>query len=353
MVSRMKIYYPRMQFAQKIINYFSGDFYSFMLFEARRMGKTSFLKNDLIPLANKHYHIFYFSFMHKDGDVIQSFKEQLKMFLDIQILNKNASIKEIKSEHLQIQFNQAETLGEIFRQIKLFAKKPILFLFDEFQEVGRIKNKDASSDFVQLLRTVLDENRKLFKSIFTGSNLFDISNMFANYNQPLYRFGQQIKLPSLGEPFIDFLLAEFKKVNDIQLDKTMLLTQFNEYHQSPGLMTDLIFELDLNGSGYHYDIHQAAQNVQANNTYYMNNEDFSRLNKLDKSVLKRILVCHSRLTSEESLNWISDQCGQPVKRTNVTTCLSKLKSLNIIAKEKSSWYFLNKDIRYLIENGFE
>lgn len=52
MVSRMKIYYPRMQFAQKIINYFSGDFYSFMLFEARRMGKTSFLKNDLIPLAN-------------------------------------------------------------------------------------------------------------------------------------------------------------------------------------------------------------------------------------------------------------------------------------------------------------
>ena len=118
-------------------------------------------------------------------------------------------------------------------------------------------------------------------------------------------------------------------------------------------MTDLIFELDLNGLNYQYDIHEAAMNIQNNNTYYMNNEDFSRLNKLDKSVLKRIIVCNSRLTSDESLNWISDQCGQPVKRTNVTTCLTKLKSLNIISKEKSSWHFLNKDIRYLIENGFE
>lgn len=371
----MKYYYRREDFAEKILkklsNFELSTTYSFMLFEGRRKGKTSFLLNDIIPIAKEkfNFHVFYFSFMnYENNDIVNVFKKYLSLFLTEEILDEksieksyelNLFLVKLKGKiDFQKEINLENiSLTELFQLIKIYSKKPVLFLFDEFQELGRGETDEKqknNKEFVMLLRTILDSNRDFFKSIFTGSSFYDVNEMFNNYSQPFYKFGTQLKLIDLGENFIDFIIKQFKKENGFLLKKQDLLDVFNENNKLPSIIIELIDELEFYGENYEnkFDVKTAYLSIKQKQINLLKNNLYERLNELDKNVIRRILISGIKMSSKESVEWIANKCiKNKVNRATVLASLNKLKSLNIIKKEKSLWTILNNDIKTLcLEN---
>lgn len=97
-------FYPRKDYASRIVNSLHSMSNSFSLFQIRRKGKTTFLLDDLADVASDRFYVFYYSFMRgnnlEDNDLYQHFKKSLFDFLKTTICNQ--SIKVPKEKHIFI-----------------------------------------------------------------------------------------------------------------------------------------------------------------------------------------------------------------------------------------------------------
>ena len=88
-------HYPRTDLAQSVMNTLNSNIvHALTLFAPRRMGKTEFLRKDIMPLAQSMgYRVFYFSFLDGVSEVIEErFIEALQIFaIDSGYIHKGVS----------------------------------------------------------------------------------------------------------------------------------------------------------------------------------------------------------------------------------------------------------------------
>lgn len=238
------------------------------------------------------------------------------------------------------------SLSDVCQAIMEYSDKPILFIFDEFQEIGRYENTKISLDFLKELRTILDVNRGFFKTIFLGSSIQDINKMFSDYKQPFFRFGLKMRLPNLEDDFIDYLIDKFYEKENFKLDKNKLLSIFKKNDHSPAVIMDLFKVAKIVGKSLNYDVDLIYQELKSLEKDFGDHQIiFNKLNLLDKVILKRITIDNYKITSQLSLNFIkSIKNLENVDVQNIRSSIKKMKKMDVINSEGQFWNINNPNL---------
>ncbi|MBA3537367.1 MAG: hypothetical protein H0T84_12295, partial [Tatlockia sp.] len=248
-------HFSRAELAQQVLGMFEAGISSALVFFApRRMGKTEFLRKDILPLAEKKgWKTFYFSFLDIGERVQEEFTGALGNFAKSigAISNKNSILSRVKQiggeavgVKVNMEFNESRYVSDMKTIFPCLAGKgKILLLMDEVQVLSK---KNTNDQFIAGLRTILDINKDLIKVIFTGSSREGLRRMFSQASAPFFHFGQNLPFSDLGREFTDHLSDIFKKVTKRDTDKNSLWENFLKMDKVPQLVRSLVERLALN-----------------------------------------------------------------------------------------------------------
>lgn len=249
-------HFPRTELAHQVLSVFENGLSSALVFFApRRMGKTEFLRKDIMPLAKKtKWQPFYYSFLDVGEHVQEDYTHALVHFAESigAITPKNtifSRIRKVGAEAAGIKANvELDAKSMCLSDMKtifssLSEEGKIVLLLDEVQAL--IKN-ERNQQFVAGLRTALDMYKDSIKVIFTGSSREGLRKMFSQASAPFFHFGQNLPFPELSQDFTDHLSNVFFTITKRNLDKDMLWQTFQSMDRVPQLARSLVERLALN-----------------------------------------------------------------------------------------------------------
>ncbi|HTJ91564.1 MAG TPA: hypothetical protein VL424_00480, partial [Pararobbsia sp.] len=188
-------HYPRPELADAYLQAFGLKLTSARgLFARRRMGKTEFLRHDLLPAAiAAGYLVAYTNLWDSrsapDAALVAALAEALEPQGVKAVLAKfagpvrkvRASAKmpggvegALEAEWVHAVSDRAEALREVLKQLDKH-NKPLLLVIDEAQVLAA----ESHYDFAHALRAALDIRKESIKVIFAGSSETTLREMFA------------------------------------------------------------------------------------------------------------------------------------------------------------------------------
>lgn len=332
-------HYPRETLAKQVLGMFESQLSNALVFFApRRMGKTEFLRKDVMPLAEKKgWLVFYFSFLDVADHPAEELVKALLQYAEENNIIKNketfwskiskislkasamstgidGSVELNKKPKKQLEYNFKELLAQIAKKSKL------LLLMDEIQMLAEPKN----ASFMAAFRTVLDINKDLIKVIFTGSSQNGLRRMFSQSKAPFFHFGLNIDFPKLHQEFTDHLADMFQKVTQRTLDKKALWNAFESLEQVTQLGRLLVEKLALNPNLNIEDAQQQLMAEISNDRKYQ--EQWGSCSHLEQQLLIFIAKEQAGLFSVETREKLAQKLGVPELGT--PTVQSALRTLN-------------------------
>jgi hypothetical protein len=208
----------------------AGVITSTSIFAPRRTGKTVFLLKDLRPAAEAAgYRVAYVDLWQTKTApalaIVRGLEEALeprnlreragaKLSEPIKRLKMKGSVGELEGE-AELEFADdkaaAAELGLRIDELvaKLVAKRPLLLLVDEAQELART---ESNEDVAKSLRTALTKHRERVRVVYTGSSRSKLSHMFSDPQAPLYAPGLGVvDFPLLGRDLVEFAAERFSE----------------------------------------------------------------------------------------------------------------------------------------------
>lgn len=243
-------HYPRKNLAKQVLGMFETGLSSALVFFApRRMGKTEFLRKDILPLAeSQHWKVLYFSFLDVNAAASDAFTTALLSFAETRPYQLVKGIKKISGAWVGLKadieltsHNRANDLKEIIS--RLGKNHKVLLLMDEIQTLAQ---HPGNINFIASLRTALDINKDSVKVIFTGSSQEGLRRMFSQINAPFFHFGQNLPFPQFDKHFTDHLAGMFEKITQRALDKEILWNIFQDTQKIPQFIRSLVERVTLN-----------------------------------------------------------------------------------------------------------
>ena len=256
-------HFRRAELAEQVLGALAhGPSQALSLFAPRRAGKTEFLVQDLAPHAEaKGHRVIYASFwqaplsplavlLHaleksrtRDGvaDRIRTSARKMapKLKLSASVPGTGTGAEaEIDLTRLKgkpptnLLLHLDDLLGRVSGN-----RRPAILLLDEVQELARSR---GHASLVAALRTSLDKRRDGLRAVFTGSSRAGLAAMFSNREAPFFHFATPIDLPALGKPFVDHLLAVFRRTSGRTLDRDGMLGAFDRLHRNPYFFRRLV-----------------------------------------------------------------------------------------------------------------
>ena len=346
-------HYSREDLAKQILGMFENNLSSALVFFApRRMGKTEFLRKDIMPLAERHgWAVFYFSFLDVGLNPTEEFVRSLLKFAEEKkfINPQNSLLNNINevSVHTNIikigvggsiklkaskkhDFNLKDLLSEISKKNKL------LLLMDEVQVLAQTSN----ANFIAAFRTALDINKDGIKVIFTGSSQTGLRRIFSQAKAPFFHYGQNIDFPKLDKGFTDYLAEIFKKVTGRMLNENSLWKVFEEFQQVTQLARALVERMALNPN---LKIEEAKNQLLAeisDDRKYV--EVWEKISNLEQALLILIAKGQTSFFSASTNTDLIKQLG--IHKLGVSTIQSAVRTLtrkNLIGAQDRSNYFID------------
>lgn len=318
-------HYSRLALAEQVLGMFESGLSSALVFFApRRMGKTEFLRKDIMPLAEKKgWVVFYFSFLDVGDFADKEFVEALMKFSEkVSVIEKAKSVMSRVKKVSVIEFHENEKIKQNTKDIlaDLCAQYNVLLLMDEVQ----VLSKNATNEpFVAGLRTVLDMHKDSIKVIFTGSSQAGLRRMFSKANAPFFHFGQNLIFPELPRGFTDHLANVLASVTNRHLDKEALWEAFLKMQKVPQLARSLVERLALNPNvTLNTACDELLEDIYADRTY---EEIWEKSAILPRLVLKEIAMSRQGLFSEETRKRLASVIG--IKEFSVSLVQSTLRHL--------------------------
>lgn len=218
------------------------------LFARRRMGKTEFLRKDLLPAAvARGYLVAYTNLWDNRGSPEAALVAALGDALAPQgvkaVIRKlrnpvhkvKASAKlpggtegSLEAELADPARDRTLALRDMLKALDK-QKKPLLLVIDEAQVLAR----EAHADFAHALRAALDIRKDRVKVIFAGSSETTLREMFARASEPFYNWAPLEPFPLLEDEFVAFTV---ERMNSL-IRHVMTLKQgklaFEAVHRTP------------------------------------------------------------------------------------------------------------------------
>jgi hypothetical protein len=244
---------PRPALAQSYLALLvSGLVVSTSIFAPRRTGKTVFLRQDLTPAALQAGYLVAYADLWQTRlnpgiALIRALEEALEPRTAAQkVLGRlRKPVRKLKakggagvlSAELEVELadpkreatDMALRIDELAAQ--LVARKPLLLLVDEAQELARTRDNELMAT---ALRTAMTKHRDRMRVVFTGSSRSQLAHVFSNADAPLYAVGAAIQdFPLLGRELPAFVAGKFQAACGRSLDVEAAWAEFQAFHQQP------------------------------------------------------------------------------------------------------------------------
>ncbi|CDQ10972.1 conserved protein of unknown function [Acidithiobacillus ferrivorans] len=239
-------HYPRTALADQYLKTLGiGLSKSLVLFAQRRMGKTEFLRKDLLPAAEMAGYItIYVSLWESREDpksvlldairkaaegegIISGVWRRLSRPESKIGVGTNASTVGAQASCEQGTAKVSDHLLDLRQWMNTLAekKKPTLLLVDEIQTLADEKRYGA---LVAALRSGLDKHGDQIKAVFTGSSSEGLRRMFQMEKAPFFQFSHRIPFPQLGPEFVQHMLRAFANATQRQLNEAEAWQAFTD-----------------------------------------------------------------------------------------------------------------------------
>lgn len=233
------------------------------IFAPRRTGKTVFLLRDLKPLAESEgYTVVYADLWQTrqtpGAALVRAIEEALEphSLLDKVIARLQTPVKALKGKaefagaklegHIDLEHDPKREITDTALLIdaliaELTKRRPMLFLIDEAQALGRSKEGE---EMARALRTTLTKQQRKLRMLFTGSSRTKLGHVFTNANAPLYSAASTVQdFPLLGDDFVDYIARRFKESTRRKLDVAAAREAFELFGRRPEPLMEAVLAL--------------------------------------------------------------------------------------------------------------
>lgn len=247
-------HFPRPELARAYLATLNaGLVTSTTIFAPRRTGKTAFLLRDLKPLAEAEgYTVVYGDLWQTrqtpGAALVRALEEALEPHSLVEkiMARLQAPVKALKAKaefagtklegQIELASDRKWEIADAALLLdalvaELTKRRPVLFLIDEAQALGRTKEGE---EMARALRTTLTKHQSKLRMLFTGSSRTKLGHVFTNANAPLYSAASAVQdFPLLGDDFVDYIARRFKESTKRKLDTRAAREAFDLFGRRP------------------------------------------------------------------------------------------------------------------------
>jgi hypothetical protein len=221
----------------------------------RRIGKTSHLLFDLIPLAERRglAPVYIDVYQHR-ANPLAAINYALQEAIDDIAVPRSQTGKRLKTAVKRFGVASVSLeLGEepsrrrpddplllvdwLLKTLVRAAKKPVLLIFDEVQELATAANGE---NIVSAIRSAIMKSKSRVRVVFTGSSQQKLLELFSRSRAALYEGASTLPFPYLGEDFIAFVTQRCRERFKKRISPTELSEAFARLHHQPRALIDLV-----------------------------------------------------------------------------------------------------------------
>jgi hypothetical protein len=242
-------HYPRPRLAAKYLQVFDVGLTSARaLFAKRRMGKSEFLEQDLMPAAREaRYRTVYLNLWDTRSQPAPALLAAFGRALEPKGLAKLAKtlkrpLKSVKASakvggmaeaslEAELGGTHADAIPRITELIRGFDKpnQRMLLVLDEAQVMA----EPAHSDLAHSLRASLDGRKQTIKVVFAGSSEATLRRMFGRTSEPFYNWAPLEPFELLGEEFVRAMVIKVNRLSRYPLAQKDALVAFEALKRTP------------------------------------------------------------------------------------------------------------------------
>lgn len=221
----------------------------------RRIGKTTFLLNDLLPAAtNRGFLPIYIDVWQHRAEVLEAINYALQEAIDDLDVPGSKVGRRLKTVVKRVGLGGASLeLGDeparrrpaspflqvdwLLKTLVKDAKRPIVLIFDEIQELATAPGSD---NIVSALRSAITKNKSAVRVVFTGSSQEQLMELFSRSRAALYEGASTLAFPHLDAEFIQFIAQRVRDRFKKTVSAKELAEVFVRLHHQPRPLIDLL-----------------------------------------------------------------------------------------------------------------
>jgi uncharacterized protein len=250
-----RLHFPRSSLADLILKGFAERLQpASTIFAPRRKGKTTFVHNDLIPMAVERGFLVASADLwlyrdHPERVIANALHEAIygsgfvrrnlmRLIRPGQVVKSVEVAGSAEGANVKAEFGDDTALGlqEMFERFRRLGKGRALLIIDEVQHLATRKEFE---NLTATLRTLLQSGGGEVFALFTGSSQHGLARMFRRSKAPFYQFGSEVAFPDLGREFAEHLGRLYREVTgrDWQVDEAF------DLYVARGMMPKYLREL--------------------------------------------------------------------------------------------------------------
>ncbi|WP_242538927.1 ATP-binding protein [Trinickia acidisoli] len=309
------------------------------------MGKTEFLRRDLLPAAlERGYLVAYTNLWDcrsaPDTALLSALSDALepqgvkavlaKLGRPVKRLRASAAIPGMEGSFeaelaAAPKGDSATALREILKQLDR-QKKPLLLAIDEAQVLARADH----GDFAHTLRAALDVRKLRIKVIFAGSSETTLREMFARSSEPFYNWATLEPFPLLGDEFVSFTIKLMNSMIKSKLKVEQGKYAFEELHRTPEFFKRFIERYMLyQPQGMEAALAHTKASVFSDDHFLKQWRD---MNPADQAVVTLLARGEADIHGAGSLAVLSAWLGKPATKNTVAHALRRLQAESIVTR---------------------
>ncbi|AZG17152.1 hypothetical protein [Cupriavidus pauculus] len=315
------------------------------LFARRRMGKTEFLRRDLLPAAvSGGYLTAYTNLWDNRSSPETALVAALTHALEPKgagalMARLGAPVKKVKASAkltgvgegtLEAELGKSGSdrtiaLHEVLKQIDR-AKKPLLLVIDEAQVLAGTDH----SDFAHALRAALDIRKDRIKVIFAGSSETTLRAMFARASEPFYNWAPLEPFPLLGDEFVSFTVKLLNSMARQKLTLEQGKRAFEELHRTPEFFKRFIERYMM-----YQPQGEAAALAYTKASVFSDEHSLAQwrdMKPADRALLYLLARGESDLHSAATLERLGKMIGKVATRNTTGHALRRLLAANLVTR---------------------
>ncbi len=352
-------HYPRPELARKYLESFAIGLTSARgLFAKRRMGKSEFLEQDLIPAAQAEgYLTGYMNLWDARTHPTPSLVAVLSRAMEPKGLSKlvkrlNMPLKRVKASgkvpglaegslEAELAADPAVAfplLSELLRSFDAPGKRMLLVL-DEAQVLA----SPVHTELAHSLRAGLDSRKQNIKVVFAGSSEPTLRRMFGRSTEPFYNWAPLEPFDLLDTEFVQAMVAKVNKLSRYSLTYEVALAAFVALHNTPEFFRRYLSRyLAYAELGAQAALEDTQAHVFGDANF---SETWRKLLPADQEVLKLLAQGVTDLHSEPVRIRLGNSLGldKPVGKNTPQQSLRRLQDEDLVAKLDYGDYRLQDD----------
>ena len=316
-------HFARPELAQRYLQTFRVGLISAQaLFAPRRMGKSEFLEQDLIPAAQKSglltaYLNLWDAREHPRGALVSTLARastprglsalMKKLRAPLKKVKASAKISGLAEGSLEAEMADdpsvaGAALSELLRGFDR-ADRPLLLILDEAQVLA----SPAHSDLAHSLRAGLDIRKQTIKVVFAGSSESSLRRMFGRATEPFYNWAPIEPFERLGAEFVTAMTHKVNQLSRYPLSEREAFRAFEALKRTPEF-----FRRYLQRYLAYAELGPRAA-LDDTRAHVFNDSDYrttwARLLPADKAVLRALAQGVSDLHSLPARNRLGEELG--------------------------------------------